>query len=213
MPIPTIPKSLYPLVPQSAGVPALLRSGARILDTITLGKFGFGEMLDDLIGAEPVRWGVFSPMQIPIADYDSVHAIGHQSESHVSDYPLELGAFASYNKVQVPFDVTVTLNCGGSEERRATFLSDLEEARAGLSVYSVMTPERTYENVNFTSLNVQRSLREGANMIIAQLIGREIREVATAAYSKPKDPAAYQVQPQGQVQIISDPTFDATGVV
>lgn len=213
MPIPTIPKSLYPLVPNSAGVPALLRSGARILDTITLGKFGFGSMLDDLIGAEPVKWGVFHSLQVKIADYDSVYAVGHQSESHISDYPLELGAFASYNKIQVPFDVTVTLNCGGSEEKRATFLSDLEEARAGLYLYSVMTPERTYENVNFTGLNVQRSLREGAHMIIAQLIGREVREVASAAYSKPKEPAAYEVQAQGQVQIISDPTFDATGVV
>jgi hypothetical protein len=212
MPIPTIPKSLYPLVPNSAGVPALLRSSAQILDTITLGKFGFGDMLDDLIGAEPVKWGVFHGGTIKIAEYDSVFAIGHQSESHISDYPLELGAFASYNKIQIPFDVTVTLNCGGSETQRATFLSDLEDARSSLNLYSVMTPERTYENVNFTSLNIQRSVREGAHMIIAQLIGREVREKASAAYSKPKDPAAYEVRAQGQVQIISDPTFDATGV-
>ncbi len=213
MPIPVIPRSLYPVVPDLPGVPALLRSGARILDTITMGRFGFGDKLDALIGAEPVKWGVFSPGQIEIASYDSVFAVGIQNESHISDYPLEQGAFASYNKVETPFDVTVTLTCGGTEERRATFLSDLEEARHGLSLYSVMTPERTYENVNFVSLNIQRSTREGANMIIAQLVGREVREKASAAYSQPKEPAAQETVFTGQVQIISDPTFDATGVV
>ncbi len=213
MPIPTIPRSLYPVVPNLPGVPALLRSGARILDTITLGKFGFGDKLDALIGSEPVKWGVFSPGQIEIASYDSVFAVGIQNESHIADYPLEQGAFASYNKVETPFDVTVTLTKGGTEDERATFLSDLEDARHGLTLYSVMTPERTYESVNFTTLNIQRSTREGANIIIAQLIGREVREKASAKFSQPKDPGAQDTVFQGQVQIISDPTFDATGVV
>lgn len=213
MAIPFIPKSLYPLVPKALGVPALLRSGAQLLDTITLGYLGIGGALNSLIGEEPVKWAVFDAGGEKIAPYDSVFAVGSQVDSRISDYPLEQGSFASYNKIDMPFDVVVTLNCGGSEGDRAEFLSKLEEARRSLDKFSVLTPERTYRDVNFTGMNVQRSTREGANLIIAQLIGREVRERANAAYSKPKDIGAYDVRAQGQIQIISDPTIDASGLV
>jgi len=213
MPIPTIPKSLYPLVPNAPGVPSLLRQGAQILDTLTLGYLGIGDALKSLIGEEPVRWGVFDDGGEKIAAYDSVFAVGYQNDSRVSDYPLEQGGFASYNKVASPFDIMITLTCGGTEEQRSAFLTDIETARSSLDLYTVMTPEYTHYDVNFTGLNIQRSTREGANLIIAQLTGREIREQANAAYAEPKMPAAFETQMQGQVQIISDPSFDATGVV
>lgn len=213
MAIPIIPKSLYPLVPKAPGVPALLRSGAQLLDTLTLGYLGIGGALNSLIGEEPIKWAVFDSGGEKIAPYESVFSVGHQVDSRISDYPLEEGSFASYNKIDMPFDVVVTLNCGGSEETRAEFLNKLEDARRSLDVYVVLTPERTYRDVNFTGLNVQRSTREGANMIIAQLIGREVRERASAAYAQPKDVGAYDVHEQGQIQIISDPTIDTSGLV
>lgn len=213
MPIPTIPKSLYPFVPSYPGVPSLLRAGAQLLDTVTLGYLGASDALSRLIGAVPVKWGVFDSTGAKIADYDSVFSVGYQNDSRVSDYPIEKGSFSSYNKVDSPFDVVVTLNCGGTEDQRATFLTAIEAARKSLNFYTVVTPEYTYYRINFTSINVQRTAREGANMIIVQLTGREIREKASAAYSQPKDPAAFDTQAQGQVQIISDPSFDASGVV
>ncbi len=213
MPLPIIPKSLYPLVPNAPGVPALLRSGAQLLDTLTLGYLGIGNALTQLIGAEPTKWGVFDSNGDQIAPYDSVFAVGYQNDSRVSDYPIEMGSFASYNKVDNPFDVIVTLNCGGNEDQRAAFMSAVESARRSLQTYTVLTPEHTYHSVNFTSISVQRSTREGANMIVAQLTGREIRERASAAYAAPKDVGAYDVKPQGLIQAVDDPSFDASGVV
>lgn len=212
MPIDPIPKSLYPVVPQALGVPALLRSGAQILDTITLGKLGIGDALTSIIGAEPIKWGVFDADGKSIGDYDSLVASDYQNESRISDYPVEQGSFASYNKVDNPFDVAVTLNCGGDEARRAAFLTACESARKSREFYTVVTPEYTYKNVNFIGLNYRRSLRDGAYMLSVQLVGREVRE-KNAANSSPKDPGASDMSQSGMVQTVDDPGFDTTGVV
>lgn len=212
MPLPIIPKSLYPLVPQALGVPALLRSGAQILDTITLGYLGIGDALSEIIGAEPVKWGVFNEGGDKIAEYDSVVAMGYQNDSNISDYPIEGGAFSTYNKVEGPFAVIVTLACGGSEETRASFQTAIEAARRSLDLFTVLTPDHTYYDVNFTGVSWQRSSREGAYMLTAHLTGREVREVAQADYADPKDISAADPKAQGQLQLISDPTVDLSGL-
>jgi hypothetical protein len=213
MAIDLIPKSLYPLVPQALGVPPLLRSGAQILDTITLGYLGIGKALDSIIGQEPVKWAVLDPNGKFIADYDSVLAVSYQNGSRISDYPVEQGQFASYNKVEDPFDITVTLTCGGSEERRALFLANCEAARKTINAYTIITPETTYENINFTAMSFSRTSQDGATLLTVQLQGREIRNTAQATFSQPKSDAGYDLQDLGAVQPVTDPNFDASGVV
>lgn len=213
MPIDIVPKSLYPFVPKALGVPPLLRSAAQLLDTATLGYLGIGDALSQLIGAEPIRWGVFDESGGKIAPYDSVYAVGYQNESKISNYPLEQGAFASYNKVETPFDVRVTLHCGGSEDDRAQFMASLETARKSLRLFTVLTPEFTYKDVNFTGLDISRRREEGVNMIIANLIGVEVRQKANANYSAPKGDAGFDAQDLGQVQTVDDVNIDVTGVV
>jgi hypothetical protein len=213
MPIDIVPKSLYPFVPQFAGVPALLRSGAQIFDSITLGVFGLGDVLSSIIGPDVSKWAVLDPSGTPIADYDSVFAVGYQNTSKTSEYPLEKGAFASYNKVESSFSVHVTLNKGGTEAERAQFMAAVETARRSMLMFTVVTPEFTYENVNFNSLSVSRTTENGAGMVSAELVGLEIRQRANAAYSQPKDPSAYDPSNLGQVQTYDDATLDTSGVV
>lgn len=206
MAIDFIPKSLYPVVPQALGVPALLRSGAQLLDTRTLGFLGVSSAINQLIGAPLVEWGVFDSSGNFIADYDSVFAVGYVNDSRVSDYPVEQGQFASYNKVHNPFDVRVTLKCGGSEDRRALFLAKCEAARKSLAGYMVVTPETTYENVNFTGIRWERTGDGGATLLTVELVGREIRSTtAKASYSDQMN--------LGTVQTVDDPSFDASGIV
>lgn len=200
-----IPKSLYPVVPQALGVPALLRSGAQLLDTVTLGYLGASDALNSIIGSEPIKWGIFDNGGNLIGDYDSVLAVGYQNDSRISDYPVEQGQFASYNKVDNPFDVNVKLICGGSENRRATFLAACEMVRKSLQGYSVITPTATYQNVNFTSISTENTTQEGANIAIVTLTGREIRNTPTASYSDSTN--------LGAVQTVDDPNFDASGIV
>lgn len=214
MTIDLIPKSLYPLVPNAPGVPALLRSGAQILDTATLGYLGIGNALNSIIGYPKTEWGVFDPSGSIFADYDSFNALQtYNNEASISDYPVENGGFASYNKVDSPFDIVATLHCGGNTDRRARFLQACENARASLDLYSVLTPERTFRNVNFVGLNMRRETTNGANMLIITLIGREVRQNTSANYSQPKSESAATVLDQGQLQPIDIPSLgDLTGI-
>lgn len=213
MPLDIIPKSLYPVVPQAAGVPPLLRNLATIADVVTLGYLGVSDALNNLIGAPQVKWTVFDSSGNSIADYDSVLAFGYQNELRISDYPVEQGQFASYNKTNNPFDIVVTFTCGGSEEKRTAFLAAMESAKESLQTYTVTTPEYSYQNVNFTGMRVHRTVADGATLLTVELTGREIRNTGTNTYSTPKSDAGYPTMQQGMVQTVDDSNFDASGVV
>ena len=212
MPIDPIPRALYPVVPKALGVPAVLRSAATIADTVTLGYLGISDKLSDIIGTEPVKWGVFDSNGGSIADYDTFMSNDYQNDSKISQYPVELGGFVSYNKVETPFDVSVILVCGGGEDRRAAFQVAIEAARKSLQLYSVFTPDRTYTQVNFTTIAVRRSLEDGAYMIKALLSGVEVRQRAQSKFSSPTSPSSAGQIDQGQVQSVDDASFDSSGV-
>lgn len=213
MSIDIVPKSLYPLVPQAAGVPQLLRSVAQLADTTTLGYLGIGDALNSVIGYPPVEWAVFNSKGEIFATYDSFFAFDYSNTATISDYPIEKGSFTSYNKVDLPYDIRVTLHCGGSTERRAAFVQACENARASLDMYSILTPEKTYRNINFIGIDKGSTSGEGVNIAIVHLLGKEVRDNTSAQYSEPKSAAAFKSLDQGQLQPIDDVTIDTSGVV
>lgn len=213
MSIATIIKSLYPKVPAVAGVPALLRAGAQIFDTFTLGVFGAGGAINAILGSEPVRWGVFAANGKQIAQYDSVFAIDYQDEAPISDYPVERGSFAAYNKVDGPFMIHVTLSCGGSEDKRNAFQNDLRSAKKSLTLYTVITEDSTFASCNLIAISWVRSTTKGAHRIEAVCTFQEVREKDAAAFSEPAIPSGASMRERGQLQPIPDETIDVSGVV
>lgn len=208
MPITPVPRQLYPLVPQAPGVPAVLRSAAALADTVTLGYLGLSDRLSDIIGAETVKWGIFDSNGAAIADYDSFISSDYQNPSSISKYPVELGGFNSYNKVESPYEVMAILSCAGGEERRATFQAKIEAARRSLQLYSVFTPTRTYADVNITTVAIRHELTEGANVTRAILSCEQVRQRAQANYSSPLN-----TLDNGQIQTVDDVNIDTSGVV
>lgn len=208
----TVPKSLYPLVPAVAGVPAVLRSGAQIFDTITLGFFNASDLVDSIIGSEPVLWGVYAPNGRPIANYDSFIGMDYRNDSRLSDYPIEQGAFATYNKVANPYTVQVTLACGGDINRRAEFQAALRSAQASLTLYTVVAEDGTFENCNLMSIDWGRTQQNGATIINAFCEFREVRQRGTTAFSSTAEPQGADTLDQGQIQTVDDPSIDASGL-
>ena len=207
MPIEPIPKELYPFVPKLLGVPPLLRNIATIADTVTLGYLGISNALNGLIGAGPVaEWGVFTADGDPIAKYDSFISTDYQNPSSISKYPVELGGFNSYNKVESPYLITVVLSCCGSSDRRAAFEAAIENARKSLQLYNVFTPTKTYTGVNITTVAIRRELSEGAHVSRAVLSLEEVRQRAKADYSSP-----FNTLDNGQIQTVDDPSIDVRG--
>ncbi len=206
MPLPIIPKSLYPLVPNVAGVPALIRNAATIFDTLTFGVLGLSTLV-----AAPVRWGVFNKLGDPIAIFDNVLSIDARDAMRVSNYPIENGSFKSYNKVETPIDIRIVLTRGGTEQQRSDFIVAIRDAEKSLDLVTVVTPEVTYENMTIEAFDYSRTQVDGAGMIKAVLTLVEVRQIAAAKYSQPKSISAADPRSTGQVQTVDDPSIDVRG--
>lgn len=209
-----IPKALYPLVPNAPGVPAVLRNAARVADTATLGYLGLSDAMDMLIGADSPQWGIFTGSGAAVAIADSVVSLDYRNGSRVSDYPVEQGAFASYNKVADPYSVRVRLVRGGTEQDRSDFIAAIEAAAATLDLFEVRTPEMVYPSANIDGFDYRRETVSGAGKIIAEVRLREIRQPDVGTRLTPKLPSGADAQSMGQVQTeaVPYPAIDVRGL-
>jgi hypothetical protein len=191
----------FPDVPDVPGVPPLARSA---ISQVAAGINGYLALagLPPLIALPTPTWGVFDDSGLAVAVADSVIAMDYHSESRVSDYPQEMGAFESFNKVQVPYASSVQMTCGGDSPRRATFLAALQAAKDSTNLYSIVTPDVVYRSANITGLNYRRTTRDGASLLTVDLHFEEIRVTASAAFANEnvQNPASADTVSLGQVQ-------------
>jgi hypothetical protein len=148
-----------------------------------------------------VQWGLFSQDGLgPDITGDSVMAVDYRNERRISNFPQEQGAFASYNKVKEPLDVRVTFTFGGftnfgvlgalgalgsgsGDAARQSFLLDCAQASDSLGLYSVVTREVSYGNMNVTHVDYRRTAKNGATLLTVDVWCQEVRLVGTAAFS------------------------------
>lgn len=240
-----IPKLKFPNVPKLPGVPQLARSPlfppapAPVLGlALALGK------LWQSIFAQP-QWAIYranqprgggvvvtvggvsvrstNPTQTdrtPVVVPDSFGEFSYRNEWSVADFPVQDGAFASYDKVSNPFEIVIRMYKGGSKQARKRFLDSIEAIAGTLELYDIVTPERTYLNVNVTRYELSRRGAGGAYFLSeVDLFFREIRTV-TASYSatavetqNAQDPSAAPVVNTGSVQGQEVPNLNAFGSI
>lgn len=220
--MPLIP---FPNVPRLPGVPQLPRSPsfpASVPPQLGL-AIAIGRLWQALFVTP--QWGVYTSVTRPtpgsgstVGGTDTIteqrqviqcnfQDFGYSNEQTVSGFPVQAGSFANYNAVDNSFEVTLRLVKGGSEQERATFLSDCDYILHSLSRYTILTPERTYTNCKVTRVNVQRQGAGGAHFLQSvDVTFLEIREVA-AQYTTyatltqdAQDPAAQPTTNGGLVQ-------------
>jgi hypothetical protein len=146
-------------------------------------------------------WGVFDQDGDEVCTWESVLKVDYRHEMRVSDFPIEDGDFASYNKVQVPYDARITFVAGGLSgvEGRTDMLVDLEDAVASLDLYTVVTPDATYRLANLTHMDYSRETRRGVTLLVVEIWLQEIRLTATATV-QPQSPTADSPKNSGQTQ-------------
>jgi hypothetical protein len=127
-------------------------------------------------------------------------------ETRVSDFPVEGGHYASYNKVQTPANPVITLALAGGESDRTNFLTAIDAACISTDLYSVITPEINYVNYSVEQYRYARRASAGATLLIVEVSLKEIRQV-TATYAKgptpivnPQNPAATPQVSNGMTQ-------------
>ena len=125
----------------------------------------------------------------------------------MANFPVQNGAFASYDKVIVPSEFSVRMTKGGSKTDRKNFLDEIDTAANSLQLYKILTPERTYLDVNITRYEVTRRGTQGAFFLAeVDIYFMQIRQVsaqytsASAATQNAQQPGAQPSTSQGLVQ-------------
>lgn len=162
----------------------------------------------NLLQVGSLQYGVVSADTSSVAlNPDTVLELEYRHEQRISDYPVEQGAFSSYNKVAVPYDLRVKMSWGGRNyvqdiesvlddflnqqlgtgfgqpQSRADALAALETMLGSLDLFDVVSPDFTYTNCNLVHFDYRKTAKEGAVRLIADLYFREVRETVSAVYS------------------------------
>lgn len=157
-------------------------------------------------------WGIFLN-GAPIVTAQQVTSMEFIQEYTESDFPLEQGAFETYDKVQVPFNVRFRFASGGAEADRTALLSSIQGIVGDLNFYDAVSPTAVYTSCNIIHQDYRRTATNGAGLITIDVWLREVRVAAsgstTSASSAPSSTAsqAPYVNAAGQVVTPSQPTY------
>ena len=138
------------------------------------------------------QWGIFDQSLQPVIVGDSCLLVDYRKEFRISDYPIEQGDFASYNKVETPYDFKMTFTKGGSSSDRQTFLTAVAGVVASTDLYNaVASTDVTYAHANAVSYNYRRTNTNGMTLLTVEIMLEEVRPIAQTAYSSssPSAPA------------------------
>jgi len=207
----------FPNVPQVPGVPQVPRSPS----SPAIPSAAIGAISGDLwrLAQTETRWGLYRKSWtsiIPVATTRAADAFGmgaalsfagidYSKETKVSDFPVEQGGFASYNKVELPASPIVRLSFSGTESERAAAFAAIDAACKSIDLFDVVTPEVKYLDYQLERYNYSRSSAHGVTLLVFEITLKEVRQVS-AAYSQstrapaPKDVGAAARIDAGKVQ-------------
>ena len=158
-------------------------------------------LTSDLIGeiAPPgAQWGIFSGGG-EVITADSVVAFDYKQEWSISDYPVERGAFESYDKVSLPFDVRLRFTAGGNAANRAALLESIAAIAGTTALFDAVTPEVVYPSVTISHYDYRRTARQGLGLLQIDVWCLQVNENATLSSGTAQPDGAAQVN-GGSVQ-------------
>lgn len=152
-------------------------------------------------------YGIFDQLLgEPVLDYDTFVHVKLEAKMKVSDFAVENGAFASYNKVNTPYSAHIQLAVTDTAARRQAFLARLSTLRTGIQRVNIVTQDRTYLNATLAEYSVDRTRERGWGKIVADLHFIEVREVFPQ-YTNARPPGGRGARNGGQVDPAVNPVF------
>lgn len=179
------------------------------------GLAAFAE-LGDLVGVDILNpsagdWMILDDTGSIAIKPDTVAKFEYRNEGRVSDYPMEQGAFDSYNKVATPYQIRMLMVCSGLNyaqsaaqaitnalgigigqnfASRGDFLSTLDYMLATTDLFTIVSPDAIYKSVTLEHYDYRKESSDGATMLKVEAWFREIRVNAGATYSTSNSPSA-----------------------
>jgi hypothetical protein len=137
---------LFPNVPNLPGVPQVERA-ANAASSVIVGIGAINQILNQSALSPPI-WGVFDSNNNKVISPDSIREFNMRAEFRISNYPIQQGGFAGYNKVRLPEEYSLHMVKGGDVSARQQFEAQVATVAASISMYTIITPEQTYLNCN-----------------------------------------------------------------
>ena len=181
------------------GIPPLLNqasAAANVVALLVADAFLIAQLVNP---ANKLQWGIFDGL-LPAIIPDSIVGFDFKNEWHLPSAPQENGAFQTYNKVATPFEPRITMTKGGSESDKHAFLNKLEAIAASMTLFTVVTPTRTYENVNITHYDYHRTATNGVGLLTVDVYMQEIRIAPPPAFMSTAQPSGTDPVNGGSVQ-------------
>ncbi|OBQ90034.1 phage baseplate protein [Mesorhizobium sp. AA23] len=167
---------------------------AGILELLTQDALG---LLSSALGLQP--WGIYFG-GVPVIIADNIVEVQYRQQWSISDFPVEQGAFQSYDKVQIPYDARLRFTAGGSAANRAAMLASIAAVAGDTNLYDVVTPEAVYLSCNITHYDYSRRSNEGMGLLSVDIWLIEVRQAVSAAMSNTQDPSGASQVNGGTVQ-------------
>jgi len=198
----------YPDVPQAPGVPPLLRPPGFLSAGVSLDIGGLTLSAGLSFGPQ---WGIFDQSGLLLLLPDNIVGFNFRVEALLSDYQQEQGAFATYNKVQTPFESGVRMSIGGPTFVRSIFVQTLMQLQKSLELVTVLSPEYSWPSANIIGFDEnERTAESGATLLTVNVKLREVRNQGTSQFTSTAAPSGANTTTTGQVQAQDSP-YDLTG--
>lgn len=153
----------FPDVPNYPGVPQLARAFLPSPSSVAV-SIG-GAALSSLFGSlvQSVQWAIYDSAGDAVIVPDSFLDFEHHPHWDIPDFPVQgtgsnPTAFATYNKVKLPFDIHMRMSKStGGVAGRYQFLKALDAAADSIALYTIVTPEMTYSNADILDYDIVRT--------------------------------------------------------
>src|ERR1700735_3981250 len=166
-------------IPDVLGVPAavnLVPGFGAGLALLTGDAIGLGSAIDSV-------WGIFQT-GVPVVVAESVVAVDYRREFAISDYPVEGGAFQSYDKVQLPRDVHMRFTAG-TTAARSELLSSIDSIIATTQLVDFVTPDAVYTSLTLSHEDYSRTAQRGLGLLQVEVWGLEVVQTGVGQSSSP----------------------------
>lgn len=151
-------------------------------------------------------WLILKESGLPAATFTSIISVDVKDNNKTLQYPTEKGSFASYNKVSMPLELSLTAAFEGSDAETGNLIDTLFSLAKGVELVSLTTPETEYQNLAVENVNYSRKRENGVGVVYFDITLKEVRQVEPAyakAIKKPKNPEAAPTADVGKKQLNS----------
>lgn len=171
---------------------------ATVASATVLGILGGVQALGSLPGLSALGIPNLIPVTASMIDWE------YKQDWPISNYPQEQGAFQSYDKVTLPWDVRLKLAGGGATATRQAFLNTIFAISGGtppgvplalpgsgtpLPLFDIVTPELSYPSCSCTHVDFARTAERGVTLIVVDMWFQQIAVTSTNNFQNTQTPA------------------------